>query len=326
MIEIEKPNFTTVEESEDGSYGRFVIEPLERGFGNTLGNPLRRVLLSSLQGTAVTSIKIDGVVHEFSSVPGVKEDVTQIVLNVKGIVAKLYSDEPKTLEIAASGPCVIRAKDIKADSEVEIVNKDHVIATLNEDAKNFRMELVLEKGRGYVSADRNKELRKNKILGEIAVDSIFTPVVKVNYSVENTRVGKITDYDKLSLEIWTNGVLKAREALSMAGAILVEHLNLLVREEDLNNVVKITERPVIERKVEKGLVINTIDDLDLSARSYNCLKRANIETIDQLLDTSKRALEHVRNFGKVSIDEVISKLAAYGYSLKEDDEEEGNNF
>lgn len=326
MIEIEKPNFTTVEESEDGSCGKFVIEPLERGFGNTLGNPLRRVLLSSLQGTAVTSMKIDGVVHEFSTVPGVKEDVTEIALNVKGIIAKLYSDEPKTLEIVASGPCVVSAKDIKADSEVEIVNKDHVIATLNEDAKNFRMELVLEKGRGYVPADRNKELRRNKILGEIAVDSIFTPVVKVNYSVENTRVGKITDYDKLSLEIWTNGVLKAREALSMAGAILVEHLNLFVREEDLNNVVKITERPVIERKVEKGLAISTIDDLDLSARSYNCLKRANIETIEQLLNTSKNTLEHVRNFGKVSIDEVISKLAAYGYSLKEDDEEEGNNF
>ena len=316
MIEIEKPRFVTKELSEDGSYGKFVLEPLERGFGTTLGNSLRRVLLSSLQGTAVTSIKIDGVVHEFSTVPGVKEDVTQIVLNVKGIIAKLYTEGPKTLEISASGPCVVTAGDIKTDPDVEILNKDHVIATLNDDASNFYMELSLDKGRGYVSADRNKELTRDKVLGRIAVDSIFTPVVKVNYSVENTRVGKITDFDKLTLEIWTNGVLSARQALSMAGAILLEHFNLVVNEADLKNVVKITETPAAQRNLPIS-DINTIEDLDLSVRSYNCLKRAGIKTIEDLANTTKEDLAKVRNLGKMSLNEVIDKMESYGYSLKE---------
>ena len=317
MIEIEKPKFATIELSEDGSYGKFVLEPLERGFGTTLGNSLRRVLLSSLQGTAVTSIKIDGVVHEFSTIPGVKEDVTQIVLNVKGIIAKLYTEGPKLLEISASGPCVVTAGDIKNDPDVEILNKDHVIATLNDDASNFYMELSLDKGRGYVTAERNKELTRDKVLGRIAVDSIFTPVVKVNYSVENTRVGKITDFDKLTLEIWTNGVLSAKQALSMAGAILVEHFNLVVNESDLKNVVKITETPAAQRNLTVSDIIKTIGDLDLSVRSYNCLKRAGIETIEDLANTTKEELAKVRNLGKMSLNEVIDKMESYGYSLKE---------
>ena len=318
MIEIEKPRFVVLDSSEDGSYGKFVLEPLERGFGTTLGNSLRRVLLSSLQGTAVTSIKIDGVMHEFSTVPGVKEDVTQIVLNVKGIIAKLYTEGPKLLEISANGPNVITAGSIKSDPDVEILNKDHVIATLNDDASNFRMELSLDKGRGYVSAERNKELAQEKVLGRIFVDSIFTPVVKVNYNVENTRVGNITDYDKLTLEVWTNGVLAARQALSMAGAILLEHFNLVVSSSDVENVVKITETPVSVKRCLPTSEISTIEDLDLSVRSYNCLKRAGITTIGKLANTTKEELASIRNLGKMSFNEVIEKLESYGYSLKED--------
>lgn len=321
MIEIEKPTFSVVEVSEDGSYGKFELEPLERGFGTTVGNSLRRVLLSSLQGTAVTFIKIDGVVHEFSTIPGVKEDVTQIVLNVKGIIAKLHTEGPKTLEILASGPRVVTAGDIKADADVEILNKDHVIATLNEDADNFHMELLLDKGRGYVSAERNKELTREKILGQLAVDSIFTPVVKVNYSVENTRVGKITDYDKLTLEIWTNGVLTAQQALSMAGVILIEHLNLVVNESDLGATIKISEKSSSVKRAPISSEISTIEDMDLSVRSYNCLKRAGILTLEQLANTSKSELASVRNLGKMSLNEVIEKLESYGYTLREDDEE-----
>ena len=321
MIEIEKPRFVVLDSSEDGSYGKFVLEPLERGFGTTLGNSLRRVLLSSLQGTAVTSIKIDGVMHEFSTVPGVKEDVTQIVLNVKGIIAKLYTEGPKLLEISANGPSVITAGSIKSDPDVEILNKDHVIATLNDDASNFRMELSLDKGRGYVSAERNKELTREKVLGRIFVDSIFTPVVKVNYNVENTRVGNITDYDKLTLEVWTNGVLTARQALSMAGAILLEHFNLVVSSSDVENVVKITETPVSVKRCLPTSEISTIEDLDLSVRSYNCLKRAGITTIEKLVNTTKEELASIRNLGKMSFNEVIEKLESYGYSLKEDNSE-----
>ncbi len=316
MIEIEKPTLTMEEMSEDGSYGKFVLEPLERGYGTTLGNSLRRVLLSSLEGTAVTFIKIDGVEHEFSTIPGVKEDVTQVVLNVKGIIARLFSEEPKVLEVFADGPCVITAGDIKVDSEVEIVNKDHVIATLNEDAKNFHMELVLEKGRGYVSADRNKERSKSRVLGQLAVDSIFTPVVKVNYTVENTRVGKITDYDKLSLKVWTNGVISAAVALSMAGAVLVEHLNLFVNKDDLEKFVKLKERQFAEKIVDSNSTVSTIEDLDLSPRAANGLKRADILTLKQLLDATEDDLEHIRNFGKVSIEEVKKKLRDNGLSLK----------
>ena len=321
MIEIEKPRFVVLDSSEDGSYGKFVLEPLERGFGTTLGNSLRRVLLSSLQGTAVTSIKIDGVMHEFSTVPGVKEDVTQIVLNVKGIIAKLYTEGPKLLEISANGPNVITAGSIKSDPDVEILNKDHVIATLNDDASNFRMELSLDKGRGYVSAERNKELAQEKVLGRIFVDSIFTPVVKVNYNVENTRVGNITDYDKLTLEVWTNGVLAARQALSMAGAILLEHFNLVVSSSDVENVVKITETPVSVKRCLPTSEISTIEDLDLSVRSYNCLKRAGITTVEELANTTKEELASIRNLGKMSFNEVIEKLESYGYSLKEDNSE-----
>ena len=317
MIEIERPRIETEEISNDSTYGRFVVEPLERGFGTTLGNSLRRVLLSSLPGVAVKSIKIDGVVHEFSTIPGVKEDVTEIVLNIKGLIAKLHCDGPKTVEIAAEGPCVVTADSIKCDSEVEILNPDLHIATLGEGAKLY-MEIVLDKGRGYVSGERNKQSMPQGVIGELAVDSIYTPVLKVNFNVEPTRVGQSIDYDKLTLEVWTNGVITAQEAVSLAAKVLTDHLTLFV---DLSDKGKSTE--IMVEKDDKGkekVLEMTIEELDLSVRSFNCLKRAGINTVEDLLSKSEEDMMKVRNLGRKSREEVIWKLASLGFNLRKDDE------
>lgn len=305
MIEIEKPRIDTEKLTEDGKYGRFVVEPLERGFGNTLGNSLRRVLLSSLEGCAVTSIKIDGVLHEFSTIPGVKEDVTEIVLNMKSVVAKLYETSPKVVEISAQGPCVVTAGDIKCDSEVEILNPEQHIATLGEDAK-LNMEITIDKGRGYIPAERNKLISGNNVIGVLPIDSIYTPVLKVNYTVDNTRVGQITDYDKLTLDVWTNGVINAQEAVSLAAKVLTEHLNLFVNLSD-----KASSAEVMVEKDDKGkekILEMTIEDLDLSVRSFNCLKRAGINTVEDLINKSEEDMMKVRNLGRKSLEEVIQKL------------------
>ena len=317
MIEIERPNITIEEVTEDGKYGRFVVEPLERGFGTTLGNSLRRVLLSSLPGVAVKSVRIEGVVHEFSTIPGVKEDVTEIILNIKEIVAKLLADGPKTVEIVAQGPCEVTAASIKTDSEVEILNPEQHIATLGENAE-LRMELVLDRGRGYVSNERNKQSMPEGILGEIAVDSIYTPVLKVNFSVESTRVGQSIDYDRLTLEVWTNGVINAQEAVSLAAKVLTDHLNLFV---DLSDKGKSTEIMVEKDDggKEKALEM-TIEELDLSVRSFNCLKRAGINTVEDLISKSEDDMMKVRNLGRKSLEEVVWKLASLGFSLRKDDE------
>ena len=315
MIDI--PRIETEEISNDSTYGRFVVEPLERGFGTTLGNSLRRVLLSSLPGVAVKSIKIDGVVHEFSTIPGVKEDVTEIVLNIKGLIAKLHCDGPKTVEIAAEGPCVVTADSIKCDSEVEILNPDLHIATLGEGAKLY-MEIVLDKGRGYVSGERNKQSMPQGVIGELAVDSIYTPVLKVNFNVEPTRVGQSIDYDKLTLEVWTNGVITAQEAVSLAAKVLTDHLTLFV---DLSDKGKSTE--IMVEKDDKGkekVLEMTIEELDLSVRSFNCLKRAGINTVEDLLSKSEEDMMKVRNLGRKSLEEVIWKLASLGFNLRKDDE------
>ena len=317
MIEIERPRIETEEISSDSTYGRFVVEPLERGFGTTLGNSLRRVLLSSLPGVAVKSIKIDGVVHEFSTIPGVKEDVTEIVLNIKGLIAKLHCDGPKTVEIAVEGPCMVTADSIKCDSEVEILNPDLHIATLGEGAKLY-MEIVLDKGRGYVSGERNKQSMPQGVIGELAVDSIYTPVLKVNFNVEPTRVGQSIDYDKLTLEVWTNGVITAQEAVSLAAKVLTDHLTLFV---DLSDKGKSTEIRVEkdDKGKEKALEM-TIEELDLSVRSFNCLKRAGINTVEDLLSKSEEDMMKVRNLGRKSLEEVIWKLASLGFNLRKDDE------
>lgn len=317
MIEIEKPRIDTEKLTEDGKYGRFVVEPLERGFGNTLGNSLRRVLLSSLEGCAVTSIKIDGVLHEFSTIPGVKEDVTEIVLNMKSVVAKLYETSPKVVEISAHGPCVVTAGDIKCDSEVEILNPEQHIATLGEDAK-LNMEITIDKGRGYIPAERNKLISGNNVIGVLPIDSIYTPVLKVNYTVDNTRVGQITDYDKLTLDVWTNGVINAQEAVSLAAKVLTEHLNLFVNLSD-----KASSAEVMVEKDDKGkekILEMTIEDLDLSVRSFNCLKRAGINTVEDLINKSEEDMMKVRNLGRKSLEEVIQKLNSLGFSLQKEDE------
>ena len=317
MIEIEKPRIETEELTEDGKHGRFVVEPLERGFGNTLGNSLRRVLLSSLEGCAVTSIKIDGVLHEFSTIPGVKEDVTEIVLNMKSVVAKLYETSPKVVEISAQGPCVVTAGDIKCDSEVEILNPEQHIATLGEDAK-LNMEITIDKGRGYIPAERNKLISGNNVIGVLPIDSIYTPVLKVNYTVDNTRVGQITDYDKLTLDVWTNGVINAQEAVSLAAKVLTEHLNLFVNLSD-----KASSAEVMVEKDDKGkekILEMTIEDLDLSVRSFNCLKRAGINTVEDLINKSEEDMMKVRNLGRKSLEEVIQKLHSIGFSLQKEDE------
>ncbi len=316
MIEIEKPRINVDELSADGKYGRFVVEPLERGFGNTLGNSLRRVLLSSLEGVAVTSIKIDGVLHEFSTIPGVKEDVTEIVLNMKSLVAKLNSNGPKTVEIAVEGPCDVTADMIKCDSEVEILTPELHIATLGEDAK-LNMEITLDKGRGYVPADKNKSLSGNSVIGVLPVDSIYTPVLKVNFTVDNTRVGQITDYDKLTLDVWTNGVITAQEAVSLAAKVICEHLNLFVDLSDRGSqeIMVVKEDSGKEKALEM-----TIEELDLSVRSFNCLKRAGINTVEDLINKSEEDMMKVRNLGRKSLEEVMQKLQSLGFSLHSEDE------
>ena len=316
MIEIEKPRINVDELSADGKYGRFVVEPLERGFGNTLGNSLRRVLLSSLEGVAVNSIKIDGVLHEFSTIPGVKEDVTEIVLNMKSLVAKLNSNGPKTVEIAVEGPCNVTADMIKCDSEVEILTPELHIATLGEDAK-LNMEITLDKGRGYVPAEKNKALSGNSVIGVLPVDSIYTPVLKVNFTVDNTRVGQITDYDKLTLDVWTNGVITAQEAVSLAAKVICEHLNLFVDLSDRGS----QEIMVVKEDSGKEKVLEmTIEELDLSVRSFNCLKRAGINTVEDLISKSEEDMMKVRNLGRKSLEEVMQKLQSLGFSLHSEDE------
>ena len=317
MMEIERPKIDTASLSADGRYGKFVVEPLERGFGTTLGNSLRRVLLSSLPGVAVTSIKIDGVVHEFSTIEGVKEDVTEIVLNVKGITAKLYSDTPKTVRIEASGEGEVTAGSIQQDAEIEVLNPDWHIATLADGAKLI-MELVFDKGRGYVPAERNKQAAEQASLNALPVDSIYTPVLKVNYTVENTRVGQITDYDKLTLEVWTDGTISAKEAVSLAARIMTEHLNLFV---DLSDKGYNTE--IMVEKDDKGkekALEMTIEELDLSVRSFNCLKRAGINTVEDLINKSEDEMMKVRNLGRKSLEEVMAKLDSLGFTLTKDDE------
>ena len=317
MIEIEKPKIDTEELSADGKYGRFVVEPLERGFGNTLGNSLRRVLLSSLEGVAVKSIKIEGVLHEFSTIPGVKEDVTQIILNMKGLIGKLNCQGEKKVEIRAEGPCEVTAASIMCDSEVEILNPEMHIATLGEGAKLF-MEILMDRGRGYVSGERNKQLAEENVIGLLPVDSIYTPILKVNYTVENTRVGQITDYDKLTLDVWTNGVVNAQEAVSLAAKVLTEHLNLFV---DLSDKGYSTE--IMVEKDDKGkekVLEMTIEELDLSVHSFNCLKRAGINTVEDLINKSEEDMMKVRNLGRKSLEEVIVKLQTLGFSLRKEEE------
>ena len=316
MIGIEKPRIDTAEISADGKYGRFVVEPLERGYGTTLGNSLRRVLLSSLPGYAITSVKIDGILHEFSTIPGVKEDVTEIVLNLKNVILKIHGDGPKTIYIDANGDEEITAGSIKTDSEVEILNPELHIATLNSDAR-VSMELTCDKGRGYVSAERNKQMMQ-PIIGVIAIDSIYTPVLKVNYTVENTRVGQITDYDKLTLEVWTNGTINAMEAVSLGAKILNEHLNLFG---DLSGEAYDTEVMVVKSDNGKEKVLEmTIEELDLSVRSFNCLKRAQINTVEDLTTKTEEDMMKVRNLGRKSLDEVVAKLNSLGFDLRRDDE------
>ncbi len=316
MIGIEKPEVKFSGSAEESAYGSFVVEPLERGFGITLGNGLRRVLLSSLPGYAITSVKIDGIQHEFSTIPNVKEDVTEIVLNLKGVILKIHGDGPKIMYIEANGSGEITAGDIKADSEVEILNPEHHIATLDADA-HVVMELTADKGRGYVSSDRNKQLL-DPAIGVIAIDSIYTPVLKVNYTVDNTRVGQITDYDRLTVEVWTDGTISAKEAVSFAAKILTEHLNLFV---ELSDEVSNTEIMVVKDDSAKEKVLEmTIEELDLSVRSFNCLKRAGINNVEDLISKTEDDMMKVRNLGRKSLDEVVAKLASLGLSLRDDDE------
>ena len=314
MIEIEKARIDCVELSPDSSYGKFVIEPLERGFGNTLGNALRRVLLSSLPGVAVTSIKIEGIQHEFSTVPGVTEDVSEIILNLKTLTAKLYSEQAKTVMLDVKGPAEVTAKDIAADDELEFIDPDLHIATLNEDA-HLQMTLTIDKGRGYVSADKNKY--PNLPIGVIPIDSIFTPIKKVNYTVTDTRVGQITDYDKLTLEVWTDGSVQPDEAISLAAKILTEHLSLFVSLTDQVTTISFTDQ---ESNDKDKVLEMTIEELDLSVRAYNCLKRAGINTVAELVQRNQEDMMKVRNLGRKSLEEVEQKLEALNLSLRPSDE------
>ncbi len=316
MIEIERPNIIAADLSEDGRHGLFVVEPLERGYGITLGNSLRRVLLSSLPGVAPSSVKIDGVLHEISTVPGVTEDVPEIIINVKGIVAKLYCQQPKTCIIDVRGG-EVTAGDIQVDSDIEILNPDHHIATVETGAPFF-MEITFEHGRGYVSSEKNKAAVENPVIGVIYTDSIFTPVLKANFTVSNTRVGNITDYDKLELDVTTNGTISAKEAVSLASKILNEHLNLFIElSEEAKNTEILVDRP--ETKKEKVLEM-TIEELDMSVRSFNCLKRAGIDTVEDLTNRTEEDMIKVRNLGKKSLEEVIQKLQSLGLSLKKLDD------
>ncbi|WP_026895017.1 DNA-directed RNA polymerase subunit alpha [Clostridiisalibacter paucivorans] len=315
MIEIEKPKIEILELSEDNTYGKFVVEPLERGYATTLGNSLRRILLSSLPGAAVSSIKIQGVLHEFSTIPGVLEDVTEIILNIKDISAKMHTDETVTLIIDAEGPGEVKAGDIQTGVDVEILNKDLHIATIEEGGKLY-MELEMVKGRGYVPAERNK--KEDQTIGIVPIDSIFTPVKKVNFHVDNTRVGQLTDYHKLTLEILTDGTIKPDEAASLGAKIFNEHLNLFISLTDhVSDVEIMVEKE--EDKKEKVLEM-TIEELDLSVRSYNCLKRAGINTVDELAQKTEEDMMKVRNLGKKSLEEVQKKLDELGLSLKKSEE------
>ena len=314
MIEIEKPRIECIETPTDSSYGKYIIEPLERGYGATLGNSLRRVLLSSLPGTAVTSIRINGVQHEFSTIPGVKEDVTEIVLNVKSIIARLHSEGAKTVYIEAVGEGVVTAGDIKTDAEVEVLNPEQPIATLEPDGA-LSMELTFDHGRGYVSADKNKN--PQTAIGTIPVDSIYTPVLKVNYSVENTRVGNQTDYDKLTIEVWTDNTITARDAVSLGAKILCDHFTLFT---DLSDTVGNNPTVVEKTEQQRDKVLEmTIEELDLSVRSFNCLKRANINTVEDLISKTQDEMIKVRNLGRKSLEEVEHKLAQMGLSLADED-------
>ena len=314
MIEIEKPRIECLESPDDISYGKFVVEPLERGYGTTLGNSLRRVLLSSLPGYAPTSIRIAGVQHEFSTIPGVKEDVTEIVLNVKGIIARLHCDGPKTVYIEAAGECEVTAGDIKADAEVEILNPELHIASLGPDGA-LSMEITLDHGRGYIPADKNKSAQQ--VIGTIPVDSIYAPVLKVNYAVENTRVGNQTDFDKLTIEVWTDKTISARDALSLGAKILCDHFTLFT---DLSDTIG-NSCTVVEKEPERPDTVMkmTIEELDLSVRSFNCLKRANINTVEDLTNKTEEEMIKVRNLGRKSLEEVKHKLAMMGLSLASDD-------
>ena len=320
MVEIEKPRIECIDSQEDVSYGKYIVEPLERGYGTTLGNSLRRILLSSLPGTAATSNKIAGVEHEFFTVPGVKEDVTEIVLNVKKIIAKLHCQGTKTVYIDAAGECEVTAGDIKADGEVEILNPEQHICSLGPDA-SFNMEITLSHGRGYVPSDKNKT--PNMPIGTIAVDSIYTPVYKVNYTVENTRVGNMTDYDKLTLEVWTDSTISARDAVSLGAKILSDHLSLFT-----NLSETVASKPTMAEKAEthRDKVLEmTIEELDLSVRSFNCLKRANINNVEDLISRTGEDMMKVRNMGRKSLEEVQNKLAMMGLSLASDDSANSNN-
>ncbi|GKX68845.1 DNA-directed RNA polymerase subunit alpha [Inconstantimicrobium mannanitabidum] len=315
MLEIEKPIIECVESNEDGTYGKFVVEPLERGYGITLGNALRRILLSSLPGVAATSIKIDGVVHEFSTVQGVKEDVTELILNIKTLALKMNGEGPKTIYIDAKGPGVVTGADIKTDGDVEVVNKDVHIATLDDDGRLY-MEITVNRGRGYVTQNKNKT--EDLPIMAIAVDSIYTPVKRVNFTVENTRVGQITDYDKLTIEVWTNGTVKIEEAISLSAKILIEHFKLFLTLTDSTNDVEIMVEKEEDKK-EKALEM-TIEELDLSVRSYNCLKRAGINTVQELAQRSMDDMMKVRNLGKKSLEEVERKLKELSLGLRLNDE------
>ena len=316
MIEIEKPQIECIETPGEASYGKYVVEPLERGYGTTLGNALRRIMLSSLPGTAATSIKIAGVQHEFSTIPGVKEDVTEIVLNIKGLLTKLHTEGTKTVYIEAAGPCEVTAGDIKADAEVEVLNPELHIATLDSGA-SLNMEITLSHGRGYVSADRNKAAQPQTVIGVIPVDSIYTPVYKVNFTVEPTRVGASSDFDKLTLEVWTDGTISARDAVSLGAKILCDHLVLFT---DLSDTVGTRSTVVEKPETQRDKVLEmTIEELDLSVRSFNCLKRANINTVEDLISKTEDEMMKVRNLGRKSLEEVINKLNMMGLSLAKEE-------
>lgn len=315
MLEIEKPKIECVERSDDNTYAKFVVEPLERGYGITLGNSLRRILLSSLPGSAVTSVKIEGVLHEFATIPGVFEDVTDIILNIKSLALKGHTDELRIMRLEAQGEGVVRAGDIITGPDIEILNPDLKIATLDHDGRLF-MEMTVERGRGYVSAEKNK--KPEQVIGIIPIDSIFAPVYKVNYAVEDTRVGQITDYDRLTLEVWSNGSISPEEATSLAAKILSEHLRLFMGLTDKLNYVEIMVEK--EEEAKNNILLMTIEELDLSVRSYNCLKRAGINTVEELTQKTEEDMIKVRNLGRKSLEEVEQKLHELGLGFRQAEE------
>ena len=316
MVEIEKPKIEIVEISEDNRYGKFICEPLERGYGTTFGNSLRRILLSSLQGAAITAIRIDGVLHEFSTIPGVRDDVTNIILNLKSLCLKMYTDEPKTIRLDVDGAKEVTAADITVDSDIEILNPELHIATLNDDG-SLHMEMTVERGRGYVPADKNK--RVDHVIGVIPIDSIFSPILRVNYSVADTRVGNVTDYDKLTMEVWTDGSIRPEEALSKAAGILIMHLKLFQNMAGIEEEGEAETETFLEpQENDTAKVLElTIEDLDLSVRSYNCLKRANINTVADLTEKTEEEMIKVRNLGRKSLEEVKKKLQELNLSLSQ---------